>query len=347
MFPYDGTRSLLPPIIADPDDIIGPEMPLAGLVLPVDMPSLAVPAAQGSASFSLRTEAVHSGEAGFSGTPSGIATKASEFSGQTSDRGPAQIEVDVRSPEISPHPLHKPAAFGGGTDAAPHVHEAGSTPAVEGAAPVAGGSPAGAPSPLPEDDASGDSVSVTQLAVVDQDASIFVSGYVGEVVARLHIDQDIDMDQYAKVDVVIDGDGNFYLLVDQDTRIDQDVEIDLKLSDEGGVLYVDLYVKDIIDVEQDTIVDMRVQDGPAGGTIDVDQDVELTQNVDVDIDIESDLEERYIVQVQVETLQLADVDQDVVVDARNTNGEVEMDVDSMQTAFVEQQTIVHADFTLV
>ena len=189
-------------------------------------------------------------------------------------------------------------------------------------------------------------INVTQVAVVDQEASIMVSGYVGEVVARLHIDQDLMMDQDVDISFTIDGDGHFALLLDQDMRIDQEVEIDLKIFDIDGVLYVDLFLRDSIEVEQDTTLDMRISDGSPGGTVEVNQDMEFDQEVDIDIDIEDELEERYIVKVDVEAIQEVDAEQDAVVDIKDWNGEIDMDVYAVQTAAIEQQTIVQADFAL-
>ena len=112
------------------------------------------------------------------------------------------------------------------------------------------------------------------------------------------------------------------------------------------MLHVDVFLRDSVEVEQDTTIDMRISDGPPGGTVEVNQDIELDQDVDIDIDIEDELEERYVVKVNVEVLQEVDADQDAVVDIKDWNGEIDMDVDAMQTAVVEQQTIVQVDFSL-
>ena len=133
-----------------------------------------------------------------------------------------------------------------------------------------------------------------------------VSGYVGEVVARVHIDQDLTMDQDVDISFLIDGDGHFALLLDQDMRIDQEVEIDIEIFDVDGVLYVDLFLRDSIEIEQDTTLDVRISDGSPGGTVEVNQDIELDQTVDIDIDVEDELEERYVVKVDVASLQEVD-----------------------------------------
>ena len=188
---------------------------------------------------------------------------------------------------------------------------------------------------------------VTQSAEVEQDARIIVEGYVGEVVARLHIDQHLMMDQDVDISFTIDGDGNFAVVLDQDMRIDQDIRVDVKIFDEGDVLHVDVFLLDSVEVEQDTTLDMRIGEGPPGGTVEVNQDLDLDQDVDIDIDIEDELEARYIVQVDVEILQEVDAEQNAVVDITDFNGEIDMDVDATQTAEIDQETIVRADFTLV
>ncbi|RUM99873.1 hypothetical protein EET67_03030 [Pseudaminobacter arsenicus] len=192
----------------------------------------------------------------------------------------------------------------------------------------------------------GHTIRVTQFAEVDQDASIIVQGYVGEVVARLHIDQDLMMDQDVDIAFTIDGDGHFSVLLDQDMRILQALDIDVDIRDTDGVLFIDVFLRDSVEVEQDTTLDMHIGDGPQGGMVEVNQDLELDQDVDIDIDIEDDLEERYIIKVAVETTQQVDADQDAVVDITDADGWIDMDVDATQTVAVDQETIVRADFTL-
>ncbi|WP_269932636.1 hypothetical protein [Aminobacter sp. HY435] len=192
----------------------------------------------------------------------------------------------------------------------------------------------------------GHSIRVTQVAEVEQDASITVNGYVGDVVARLHIDQDLTMDQDVDISVTIDGDGHFAVLLDQSMHIDQETELDVNIYDEDGVLYVDVFLRDSIDVEQDTSIDIRISDGPAGGTVEVNQDIDLDQDVRIDIDIEDELEERYDIKLDVDVLRDVDAVQDAAVDISDWNGEIDMDVDAMQTAAVDQEIIVRADFAL-
>ncbi len=224
-------------------------------------------------------------------------------------------------------------------------HNEGAASAAPSSQVADGPSPdaAGVPSTL--DDAH--TINVTQFAAVEQDASIFVSGYIGEVVARLHIDQSLVMDQDVDIAFTIDGDGHFSVLIDQDMRIDQDIWIDINIYDEDGVLYVDVFLRDAVEVEQDTAIDIEISDGPPGGTVEVNQDLELDQDVHVQIDIEDDLEERYIIKTSVDVIQTVDADETAIVGITERDGEIDLDVDAMQTAFVDQETIVHADFTLV
>lgn len=197
------------------------------------------------------------------------------------------------------------------------------------------------------DDDDAHSIGVRQVAEVDQDAHVIVHGYAGKVVARLHIDQDLLMDQDADIDIDIDGDGHFLVMLDQDMRIDQSVDIDLKIFDVDDVLYVDLFLKDRIAVEQDTTLNMHLGDGHRGGEVSIDQSLEMSQDVDIDIDIEDDLEERYVVKVDIDVDQDVVADQDATVDITDRAGEIDMDVDALQTAYVDQETTVRIDFATV
>ncbi|TXR50659.1 hypothetical protein [Phyllobacterium endophyticum] len=191
------------------------------------------------------------------------------------------------------------------------------------------------------------SINVSQIAEVDQDANIFVTGYVGEVVARLYIDQDLFMEQDVDIAFTIDGDGHFMVQLDQETRIDQDISVELKIYDEDGTLYVDVYLRDSIDIEQDTSIQLQIGDGSLGGSVDVTQIIELSQDVDVQIDIEDELEQRYIVNAGVEIRQTAVVDHDAIVGILDRNGEIDLDIDAAQIAQIDQETTVYADFVLI
>ncbi len=155
------------------------------------------------------------------------------------------------------------------------------------------------------------------------------------------------MDQDVDISFTIDGDGHFSVLLDQDMRIDQDIWVDINIYDEDGVLYVDVFLRDAIEVEQDTTIDVEISDGPPGGTVEINQDIEMDQDVHVQVDIEDDLEERYIIRTSVDVVQSVDADETAVVGITGRDGETDIDIDAVQTAYVDQETIVHADFTLV
>jgi hypothetical protein len=191
------------------------------------------------------------------------------------------------------------------------------------------------------------SITVAQNAEVDQDASIIINGYAGAVVARLHMDQDLLMDQDVDIDFTIDGDGHFSVLLDQDMCIEQDIDIDLHLFDADRVLYVDLFLTDRVLIEQDTTLQMQIGDGPPGGTVEVHQNLEIDQDVAIDIDVEDDLEERYLVKIDVDVEQDVNAGQDAIVDVTDRAGEIDMDVDAFQTASVDQDTSVRIDFVAV
>ena len=123
-----------------------------------------------------------------------------------------------------------------------------------------------------------------------RDASFLINGYAGSVVARLHIYQDILMDQDADIDFAIDGDGHFSVLLDQDMSIEQDIDIDLHLFDAEGVLYVDLFpATDRVSIEQDT-TPAKANQATAlqAGSVEVHQNLEMDQDVDIDVDVEDD-----------------------------------------------------------
>lgn len=189
-------------------------------------------------------------------------------------------------------------------------------------------------------------ISVTQIAEVDQDAIVIVTGYAGKVVARIQVDQDIVMHQEINVDFTFDGGPQFTVLLEQDMRIDQETAIDLGIFDIDGVLYLDLFLRDFVEIEQDTTLDVRFGDGPIGGTVEVDQDIELDQDVDIDIDIDDELEEHYSVNVTVDVRQYVDAMQDADVDITVWNDEVDIDVDATQTAIVDQDVAVTIDFAV-
>ncbi|MFD1984110.1 hypothetical protein ACFSOZ_15755 [Mesorhizobium newzealandense] len=371
MLPTDRrTRGALPPIGADPQEIAGPELTVVGsLAVPSEIPFPAAPPAMHSVADQAPGEQEGGPTAhGFDGNPATMPIKnlapssdAHDLSGALgATDGPNVISISVaqnssgpRSPAITQregagsHDGHdhqdEPSGddAGGGVSLGPNdseLDEIDDPPTGVGA----GSNDLG---PAGTDDVH--SINVMQTVLVDQDASFAVSGYVGEVAARLHIFQDLVMDQDVDISLTVDGEGNFAVLLDQEMRIDQEIDLDLEIFDVDGVLHLDVFLWDSVEVEQDTTIDLRISDGPPGGTVDVNQDIELDQDVDIDIDIDSELEELYAVRAYVDVLQQANADQYAVVDIEDWNGKIDMDVDATQTAIIEQQTVVQVDFALV
>jgi hypothetical protein len=192
----------------------------------------------------------------------------------------------------------------------------------------------------------GHDVSVLQTAIAEQDAQIIVNGYPGEVVVRLDVEQGLVQDQDVDIALAIDEGGHFAILVDQDMRIDQETEVDLEIFDEDGVLYIDLVLRDSIEIEQDTSIGFQLGEGLHGGTVEVDQNIDLEQNIDIDIDIEDELEERYVIKVEIGVVQEVAVAQQATVDIAISNDDIDVAVDAVQTATVDQQTIALVDFAI-
>ena len=348
MIPFDkGTRNLLPVFEADPQEMFGAETEFAGA--PGHANEFPAPAASSLAHRHADPPKVESdGSAGHATLPiKGPASPvAASHDLETSGRDAEGLHVIAISLPSGLHPAKLP---GSPHSEAGHVdthHEATQSDRPEADKEVgdAASGDLGEGNRAADDD--GHSIRVTQVAEVDQNASIIVEGYVGEVVARLHIDQDLTMDQDVDISFSIDGEGRFAILVDQDMRIDQDTQIVVDFHDDNGVLYVDVFLHDSIAVEQDTTVEMQISDGHFGGTVEVQQVIELDQDVDIDIDIEDELEERYVIKLDVEVVQDVDAEQDAIVDITDRNGEIDMDVEAVQTASVDQEIIVRADFAL-
>lgn len=330
-----GTRDLLPFLAIAPEEISEPEAepshaPETGEMVPSSgqpgaYQAAALPLTQDDAPISQALSLPRGGQPAFiSGIDVAQLPHGSAGGGHYAGLPSADMSSNPPGP-VGDHHYGQPQPGG----------ETALDPASPGAGDVADASEDGA-----------HTIRVTQFAEVDQDARIIVQGYVGEVVARLHIDQDLMMDQDVDIAFTIDGDGHFSVLLDQDMRVSQALDIDVDIYDRDGVLFIDVFVRDSIEVEQDTTLDMRITDGPAGGTVEVDQDLEIHQDVDIDIDIEDDLEERYIIKVAVETTQKVEAVQDADIDIASTDGGIDMDVDATQSVAVDQETIVRADFAL-
>lgn len=341
-----GTRDLLPLLKTDPQQDLWPETEFDGSPAPMgDLPPSAILSSIYAAAdlLSLDKAVDDKPEAALAMGPASAASAAPQMPEISVADGTYVIPVTLTEAPSGPVSLTtiRPGYAAGGT------HQSGQDETPGRESDGADGIAVREPSDPGEAFDDAHTVKVTQSAEVEQDAKIIVEGYVGEVVARLHIDQHLMMDQNVDISFTIDGDGNFAVVLDQDMRIDQDIRVDVKIFDEGDVLYIDVFLLDSVGVEQDTTLDMRIGDGPSGGTVEVNQDLELDQDVDIDIDIEDELEARYIIKVDVEILQEVDAEQNAVVDITDFNGEIDMDVDATQTAAIDQETIVRADFTLV
>ncbi|WP_147707754.1 hypothetical protein [Microvirga massiliensis] len=362
MHPADkGTRDLLPFIQDDPGEIVTAE------TVPDGSPALAnavsIPVKPSVAGLTADPGLVENdGHSGSASVPIKAPAFASTLS-QTPDPVIGDSEhIEVSAPSLTLNlKIPKPPAVAhrGGSGNSDHQYDEDGQDGHDGGNGHGGEDSGAASKPseateytpgdagaASEEDDHTHSIGVTQVAEVDQDASIIVQGYVGEVCARLHIDQDVTMDQDVDISFAIDGDGHFDVLLDQDTRISQDVDIDIRILDVDDVLHVDVFLRDSVEVEQDTTLGLSITDGPPGGNVAISQDIELDQNVDIDIDIEDELEEHYGITVAVNILQEADTDQDAVVDIVDHDGEIDMDIEAIQTAFVDQETLVRIDFAL-
>ncbi len=180
---------------------------------------------------------------------------------------------------------------------------------------------------------------------IDQDAQVEVRGYGGKVVTRIRAEQSVVTDQDADVAIETDDDGKFAVRLNQNIWIEQDTDLDIDLVEEEGVLYVDLWMRDRIDADQNTAVEIDSEsEGPV--TVHVFQNAGIDQDVDIDIDIEDDLEDRYLIKIAVDVRRDMDIDQDadVGVVANGVNAEIAVDAD--QTIAIDQDLFVRIDFSL-
>lgn len=370
MIPYDrGIRNLVPLLLEDPDEVeLGWEDGPGRLVLASDIPQSDNPTAR-SADEPMRLPAPleHDTTATPVQTPNPLASSSWINQTHSDASGPdIQAPSSVVEPGVFDQTFMK---YGAASTAHGEVHNQPAHDAPSASAPEAdqpaqtgmdppmtdsGGGEGGA-QPIPADGLSDPSdkgdgehdIDVTQTADVDQDATIVVQGYMGSVVSRFHIDQKILMDQDADIDVNIDGNGHFAITIDQKMYISQQTDVDLKIFDEDGVLYVDLYLRDVIEVDQDTSVLFNMYDGFGDNDLVIIQDLDMDQDVDVDVDVEDELEERYDVKVDVSVLQDADADEEANLQITNHAGELEVDLEANQVAHVDQETFVKIDFALV
>ncbi|MCG7394906.1 hypothetical protein MHY87_18570 [Microvirga sp. ACRRW] len=204
-----------------------------------------------------------------------------------------------------------------------------------------------APGSIPLVVPDGDSINVVQVAFVDQDAEVLLNGWIGESKIRVFVDNDTDMAQDANVDLDLDGNGQLMLRLNQSMTINQETEIDLDIYEIKGILYVDLYVRNEVDIEQDTELDLMMGGWTGPSWIVANNDLDVRQTTDVDVDIADDLEEKFSIKVAIALKQLIDVDQDADVDVTYADGAFGIDVDAVQTANIDQDTTLKIDFSVI
>jgi hypothetical protein len=221
--------------------------------------------------------------------------------------------------------------------------------------PAATGIPPGTVTPFETPAAAGisiavpdsDDIHIVQTAFVDQDAEVLLNGWMGESKIRVFMDNDADMAQDANVELDIDGNNRMFLRLDQSMTIDQDTEIDLDIYEVEGVLYVDLHLRNEVDIAQDTELDLMMDGWTGQSQFLVNNDLEVRHHVDVDVDIEDELEEKFAIKVAIGMKQAIDADQDADINVSYADGGFGVDVDAVQTATIDQDTTLRIDFSVV
>lgn len=249
---------------------------------------------------------------------------------------------------FSPHPTGDGDTDDGGGDPV-LVSESRDTdipiadPAPAAGAPAEVPEPAGIPIAVPD----GDNIHIVQTAFVDQDADVLLNGWMGESKIRVFMDNDADMEQLSDVELDVDGNGRMFLRLNQSMMIDQETKIDLDIYDEDGVLYVDLYVRNEVDIVQDTELDLMMDGWNGPSQFVVNNHLGIRQDVGIDVDIEDELEEKFAIKVAIGVKQAIDVDQDADIDVSYTENGFGFDVDAVQTATIDQDTTLRIDFAVV
>jgi hypothetical protein len=238
------------------------------------------------------------------------------------------------------HPGHALEERGADT---PMSNPAATGAPLETATPTGTPAPAGIPIAIPDSD----DIHIVQTAFVDQDAEVLLNGWMGESKIRVFMDNDADMVQDANVELDIDGNNRMFLRLDQSMTIDQDTEIDLDIYEVEGVLYVDLYLKNEVDIAQDTELDLMMDGWNGKSQFFVNNDLDVRQHVDIDVDIEDELEEKFAIKVAIGVKQAIDADQDADIDVSYADGGFGVDVDAIQTATIDQDTTLRIDFSVV
>ena len=304
----------------------------------------------------------------------GLSAKASEFlesmerpdridaheSGDQSSSGSASTHAPSSlSNGAAPHPMGAGGTNDDRPDASfPREHssvETGNRDAPEsgptlanGLAPGAG-MPSGMPGqmPIPIAVPDGDDLHIVQTAFVDQDAEVLLNGWIGDSKIRVFMENDADIDQDVDIDLDYDSSGRMFLRLNQLMTIDQETEIDLDIYEVKGVLYVDLHLRNEVDVEQDTELDLMMGGWNGGSLVYANNDLDVRQHTDVDIDIDDDLEEQFKIKVAVGIKQAIHTDQDADIDLTYANGAFGVDLDAIQTATIEQDTTLKIDFSVI
>ena len=271
------------------------------------------------------------------------------WSGSFSAHGPSSgaPHATATAPNgFSPHPMGD-ADDGGGKPV--HVLEGGETdipiaePGPAAGVPAEATEPVGIPIAVPD----GDNIHIVQTAFVDQDADVLLNGWMGESKIRVFMDNDADMEQLSDVNLDIDGNGRMFLRLNQSMMIDQETKIDLDIYDEDGVLYVDLHIRNEVDIVQDTELDLMMDGWNGPSQFIVNNHLDIRQDVGIDVDIEDELEEKFAIKVAIGVKQAIDVDQDADIDVSYTENGFGFDIDAVQTATIDQDTTLRIDFAVI
>ncbi|WP_262273538.1 hypothetical protein [Microvirga yunnanensis] len=282
-----------------------------------------------------------SGQSSVLGSSIGSPAAAPHASGAVPSGASHRMPGEAATDEGQKDPGH--ALDGGGLHAP--LSEAAAAPAtLPGAGlPSDPPAPAGIPIAVPDSD----DIHIVQTAFVDQDADVLLNGWMGESKIRVFMDNDADMTQDADVRLDVDDNNRVFLRLDQSMTIDQNTEIDLDIYEVKGVLYVDLYLKNEVDIVQDTELDLMMDGWHGKSQFVVNNHLDIRQDVDVDVDIDDELEEKFAIKVAIGVKQAVDVDQDADIDVGYADGAIGIDVDAVQTATIDQDTTLRIDFTVV
>lgn len=272
-----------------------------------------------------------------SGSPSGVSHATGTIPGSAAPHLPDAPTVD----DDQQDPVHVTEDSIANTPPSDVLPGSGTPPAT--IIPSEAPAPAGIPIAVPDSD----DIHIVQTAFVDQDADVLLNGWMGESKIRVFMDNDADMTQDADIRLDIDDNNRMFLRLDQSMTIDQNTEIDLDIYEVEGVLYVDLYLRNEVDIVQDTELDLMMDGWDGKSQFYVNNHLEVRQDVDVDVDIDDELEEKFAIKVAIGVKQAIDADQDADVDVNYTDGGFGIDVDAVQTATIDQDTTLRIDFSVV